>query len=169
MIEKALLSSMINDKQYFLNLSTKIPADMFLDPINRKIFDVMIKNHVNDIVSIATVLDEELNSIGGFGYLENLEEFIPEPNENVINKWLVVLNNNFTAKSIELAATKIQQMARAGFSPNLISNASRTLVDAISTEALGITTLDNVLLSEIKRLEERVPVKGLMPRSNTIS
>jgi replicative DNA helicase len=130
----------------------------------------MIHNHANDIISIATILDHQLDQIGGFGYLENLQDFFPNsPDKNTIKKWLVVLNNNFIAKSIESAATKIQEMARNGFSPDLIAKSSKILVDAISTEALGISTLDQVLLSEINRREENVAVKGLMPRSNTIA
>lgn len=169
MIEKALLSSMINDQGFFLELSTNISENMFLDPNNRLIFNIMTRNHVNDIVSIATYLDTQLDRIGGFGYLENLQEFFPNPDRNTIARWLTVLNNNFIAKSIELAAVKIQRMAEDGFSPDLIAKSSKVLIDAISTEALGISTLDKVLLSEIERLESNISVKGLMPRSNTIA
>jgi replicative DNA helicase len=100
--------------------------------------------------------------------LENIESFITDPDLLVVKKWINKLQENLISYKVQEAGKKIQEIAGNGFTPDLIANVSRLLIDAVNFETLGIERLDKALLDEISRMESNSPVKGLMPRSATI-
>lgn len=170
MIEDALLSSMINSQEVFTYASPNIKPEMFLTPGNKIIYEAMLELFTSDRILVSQLLEKngQLNTIGGFGRLDELRGFIEVPEKQVVERWIKTLKQEYIAFSIQKAGEIISRIAASGYSTTLVNQASSALLEAIDLGSLGISTLDQDLEIELDRIESGNPINGLYPRSLTI-
>jgi len=166
-VEASLLGSLLIDSDAFIKIGDMISADDFFDEHHRRIFAAMKTLHDKrspiDILTLSEQLKsvEQLDAVGGPGYLTELTNFVPTAAH--LEQYAQIVADKAIRRRLISAS---QDIANIGFDENkslqeLIEEAETRLFEVSQRHVRqDITSLESILGESFDRLDDLHRNKG---------
>jgi replicative DNA helicase len=165
--EKALLGSLLLDKDAIVKISDSLSAEQFYDGKHGIIYDAIIKlfqeNTPADLVTISNLLkaNDHLDRVGGSGYIADLVNAVPTASN--VEHYAGIIKENYIRRSLISTSAVMSDMSFDQALPvsDILNNAEREIFNITQGNMKrNFTSIQSTLAENFDRLEDLHQNKG---------
>lgn len=160
--EQSVLGSILLDKDAIIKVAEIINVEDFYQEGHQKIYKTMLDLSRRDVVcDIVTVSEnmEELDSVGGIGYLSDLASAVPST-ANVEQYAKIVKEKSILRQLIRESDKIIKQSYEATYAQEVLDQAERAILSISQDRGGEFTPIDTLLSPTFERIEHLSKNKG---------
>lgn len=161
--EQSILGSILLDKDAIIKVAEIIAIEDFYQDNHQKIYKTMLDLSRRDVVcDIVTVSEdmEELDSVGGIGYLSDLASAVPST-ANVEQYAKIVKEKSILRQLIRESDKIIKQSYEATDAQEVLDQAERAILSISQDRGGEFTPIDTLLTPTFEQIERLSKNKGL--------